>query len=668
MGRVWANGPRACGGNEQDIGRKCRSAPVPMPSRMNRFREEHVVKHTWCILCVTLAVAGCSQSRDDGAGQSAAAIEQSDLGASTSLTSDECGLPTALDECGLPGTTMDGDECGSPAALETDDASEAVLIDDADEASPPPSFVPPLTISAISRSQGLTTATAPSQAVQDSEETESDADASASDVADVESATSHSESIAAANDSSAPALLPTFTGLTESDSGESAPVVADGFTQLIAADDTLAGWEVVDGKLEAWEIDNGTLRCLGAGGGWLQTANAYSDFILRGEYRLTSGANTGVAVRFPGEGDPSLSGIEIQLLDETAEKYADVRDIQRTGSLYYLSAATAPAIPHPAGEWNSLEITCQGRHIRVSINGLLVNDVLIESQNASVAGQRLATRAPLGHIALQSHEAVVEFRSLEVLDLSHETESGLRIVEISEGTGDVAEAGTNVTVHYVGQLLSGAIFDDSYHRGEAVTVPIDRVILGWREGIQGMKVGGRRRLIVPPQLAYGENGVGDVIPPDSTLVFEVELLAVATADTVVPDAAAAVDSGAETQDAGEAVETETAAAPPTTEISTQLTSPPTVEASQSHQMEDPLGGPDLFEGEAEDAGTLGEPLTLPPTEPTSPQASSPPQLQPTGQPLLLPTNSASLPIAPASSTQPGEAQPLNGPALGPSFE
>jgi len=106
------------------------------------------------------------------------------------------------------------------------------------------------------------------------------------------------------------------------------------------------------------------------------------------------------------------------------------------------------------------------------------------------------------------------------------TASGLKIIDIQEGTGAVAQAGRAVTVHYTGWLTDGKKFDSSLDRGRpfAFVLGQGRVIKGWDEGVAGMKVGGKRRLIIPPALGYGDRGSPPAIPPGAELIFDVELL------------------------------------------------------------------------------------------------------------------------------------------------
>jgi len=107
------------------------------------------------------------------------------------------------------------------------------------------------------------------------------------------------------------------------------------------------------------------------------------------------------------------------------------------------------------------------------------------------------------------------------------TASGLQITDIQVGTGAEAKARETVTVNYTGWLADGTMFDSSsLHGGPTQFALVDVNVAGWREGVPGMKVGGKRRLIIPPNLAYGAEGITGVIPPNATLTFDIELVSV----------------------------------------------------------------------------------------------------------------------------------------------
>ena len=108
------------------------------------------------------------------------------------------------------------------------------------------------------------------------------------------------------------------------------------------------------------------------------------------------------------------------------------------------------------------------------------------------------------------------------------TDSGLKYVEITQGNGASPTNGQTVTVHYTGTLENGTKFDSSRDRNRPFQfkIGVGQVIQGWDEGVGSMKVGGRRKLIIPPELGYGSRGAGGVIPPNATLIFDVELLSV----------------------------------------------------------------------------------------------------------------------------------------------
>lgn len=104
--------------------------------------------------------------------------------------------------------------------------------------------------------------------------------------------------------------------------------------------------------------------------------------------------------------------------------------------------------------------------------------------------------------------------------------SGVVVETVTAGAGAAPKASDTVTVHYRGTLENGTEFDSSYKRGQSISFPLTRVIPCWTEGVQKIKIGGKAKLTCPPQTAYGSSGAGNVIPPNATLTFEVELLGI----------------------------------------------------------------------------------------------------------------------------------------------
>ncbi len=294
----------------------------------------------------------------------------------------------------------------------------------------------------------------------------------------------------------------------------------------------LFGWEIHEhGKISAWKANGDLLSCVGEGGSWLRTNKYYSDFVLKLDWRIPKDGNSGVGLRFPPKGDPAHEGMEIQILDDNADVYKKMNLVpaQHTGGIYY-QAPAKQGVAKPAGEWNHYEITCLGPHVIVKLNGQAVNDVMVDQLTTGAGGHKaLSERPQVGYIGLQSHASggkfePIDFRNIELKDLTTVLPPGLHYVDLVEGTGPVVPAGATIQAHYTGWLANGKKFDSSRDRGQPLTLPLSRVIPGWQAGIPGMKVGGRRKLIIPPELGYGTRGAGRVIPPNSMLVFDVEVL------------------------------------------------------------------------------------------------------------------------------------------------
>ncbi|MBR8829913.1 MAG: hypothetical protein N5P05_000546 [Chroococcopsis gigantea SAG 12.99] len=157
---------------------------------------------------------------------------------------------------------------------------------------------------------------------------------------------------------------------------------------------------------------------------------------------------------------------------------------------------------------------------------LVVSSFITPSKSSSAIASQLNQPAAITEIA----EATNTNKGKKSMDLSNAvtTESGLKYIDIKEGEGATPEKGQMVTVHYTGTLEDGTKFDSSKDRGQPFTfkIGVGQVIKGWDEGVATMKVGGNRTLIIPSDLGYGPRGAGGVIPPNATLIFDVELLSV----------------------------------------------------------------------------------------------------------------------------------------------
>jgi serine/threonine protein kinase/FKBP-type peptidyl-prolyl cis-trans isomerase/WD40 repeat protein len=304
-------------------------------------------------------------------------------------------------------------------------------------------------------------------------------------------------------------------------------VGSDAFVPLFNGKD-LTGWKLPFGGIGEWKAQNGMIVSSGPTSHLFSDRGDYNNFHLRAEAQVNDGGNSGLYFRTTlGTGFPK--GYEAQI-------NATHKDPQKTGSLYGIVKILDQL--HKPDEWFTLEVIAEGDHVVILVNAKKVVDVTDPTYKK-------------GHIALQQHDpqTIVKFRKIEIKELpatkeaprSSEakggqrpatvtTDSGLKYVDLEEGTGGAAKKGDTVVVHYVGTLKDGTKFDSSRDRGEPFSFKIGarKVVAGWDEGVQGMKVGSKRKLIIPSNLGYdGKDiklGGKIVIPRNSELTFEIQLL------------------------------------------------------------------------------------------------------------------------------------------------
>lgn len=187
-----------------------------------------------------------------------------------------------------------------------------------------------------------------------------------------------------------------------------------GFTAIFDGK-SLDGWK---GDIKGYAVEEGAIVCQPAGGNLL-TAKKYADFDLRFEFQLTAGANNGIGIRMPLEGDAAYVGMEIQVLDNSHPKYATLKPWQFHGSIYGVFPAKREHLK-PVGEWNSQEIIAKGSHIQVILNGEVIVDADIEAaatQGTIDGKEHPGLRRQSGYIGFLGHGDRVAFRNLRIREL-----------------------------------------------------------------------------------------------------------------------------------------------------------------------------------------------------------------------------------------------------------
>jgi len=189
----------------------------------------------------------------------------------------------------------------------------------------------------------------------------------------------------------------------------------EGFVSLMPKEG-LQGWVVMGGAeaAQAWKVEEGVLTCDARGGGWLRTEKQYKDFILRLDYSVSEGTNSGVFLRATEQGNPAFTGMELQILDDHGRE----PDVHSAMSLYG-SVAPAKNMSVPAGEWNHIEVTCQGAHLTLVWNGEKVLDVDLSDPKVPYQEKPLAERAKSGYLGLQNYgiQKPVRFRNIVIKEL-----------------------------------------------------------------------------------------------------------------------------------------------------------------------------------------------------------------------------------------------------------
>jgi hypothetical protein len=200
-----------------------------------------------------------------------------------------------------------------------------------------------------------------------------------------------------------------------------APILAqetkpeEGFVALFDGK-SLAGWQ---GDVKGYAVEDGAIVCQPKTGGKIFTEKEYGNFILRFDFKLTPGANNGLGIRSPLQGDPAYVGMELQILDDTAKQYEKLKPFQYHGSIYGL-VASKRGHQKPVGEWNTQEVVCKGRLITVTLNGTVIVDANLDEVAKDTTVDVKAhpgMNREKGFIGFLGHGAKVDFKNIRIKEL-----------------------------------------------------------------------------------------------------------------------------------------------------------------------------------------------------------------------------------------------------------
>ena len=181
---------------------------------------------------------------------------------------------------------------------------------------------------------------------------------------------------------------------------------------------TLTGWTLLGKTGGGYLVRDGKIVCPPQGGGNLLTEKEYADFVLRFEFRLESGSNSGLAIRSPMRAEGlAYEGMELQIIDNTAARYKDIKPWQKHGSLYHVFAAKTGHLK-PLGDWNEQEVTVRQRRVKVVLNGHTILDAGLDSvSDPEVIAKHPGLNRKSGHLGFLGHNEPVQFRRIRIREL-----------------------------------------------------------------------------------------------------------------------------------------------------------------------------------------------------------------------------------------------------------